>query len=194
MKTSWRRLEDVLKTFLSDVLKTFWKCLENVLKMYGQDENRPRRLKDVFWRRMTKANLYVLKTSSEDEDERRLQDVFKMSSSRWMFARKEVFAQNRRDAWSLSDCNGIRTHDDLVLIRTVKWTIQTSTHNTAQSFRPVWLNGSAVVYELGDCRTKLLRHDRKSIFQRKNLCPSKSILSSNFSPFHNKTKQDSTLI
>ena len=151
MKTSWRRLEDVLKTFLSDVLKTFWKCLENVLKMYGQDENRPRRLKDVFWRRMTKANLYVLKTSSEDEDERRLQDVFKMSSSRWMFAGKEVFAQNRRDVWSLSDCNGIRTHDDLVLIRTVKWTIQTSTHNAAQSFRPVWLNGWAVVYELGDC-------------------------------------------
>ena len=36
---------------------------------------------------MTKTNMLVLiKASSEDEDERRLQDVFNMSSSRRMFA------------------------------------------------------------------------------------------------------------
>ena len=46
-----------------------------------------RRLEHVFWRCKTKANIFVLiKTSSEDEDERRLQDVFKTSSSRRMFA------------------------------------------------------------------------------------------------------------
>ena len=81
-KTSWRHLEDVLKTFLQDVLKTFWRrfeevfprLLEDVLKMYWK------RLKnilkthgqgkytgldqDVFWRRMTKENIFFLiKTS-----------------------------------------------------------------------------------------------------------------------------------
>ena len=43
---------------------------------------------NVSWR-ILKANLegeYILKTSSEDEDERRLQDIFKTSSSRRMFA------------------------------------------------------------------------------------------------------------
>ena len=27
---------------------------------------------------------------------------------------KELHAQNRRDIWNLSDCNGIRTHSHLV--------------------------------------------------------------------------------
>ena len=41
---------------------------------------------------MAKTNILVwTKTSSEDEDERRLQDVFKSSSSRRMFAGKLVF-------------------------------------------------------------------------------------------------------
>ena len=36
---------------------------------------------------MTKANIFVvIKTSSEDEDKRRLQDLFNISSSRQMFA------------------------------------------------------------------------------------------------------------
>ena len=40
----------------------------------------------VFWRRMSKVNIFVLmKTSSEDEDQRCLQNVFKTSSSRRMF-------------------------------------------------------------------------------------------------------------
>ena len=38
LNTSWRRLEDVLKTLLQDVLKTSWKRLEDVLKTYHQDD------------------------------------------------------------------------------------------------------------------------------------------------------------
>ena len=88
LKTSWRRLEDVLKTSskrLEDVLKTSWKHLEDVLKMsWG-------RLEDVLKTTYDQGeyigyNQDVLKTSSEDEDERRLQDVFKTSLSRRMFA------------------------------------------------------------------------------------------------------------
>ena len=69
LQLSWRRLKDVLKTFLQDVLKTSWKRLEDVSK--------------TSWRRMTKMNILVLiKTSSEDvwliysSWSRRLQDVF----------------------------------------------------------------------------------------------------------------------
>ena len=32
----------------------------------------------------------------------------------------ELFAQNRRDIWSLSDSNGIRTHNYFVCKRTLK--------------------------------------------------------------------------
>ena len=32
---------------------------------------------------------------------------------------RELFARNRRDIWSLSDSNGIRTHKDLVRKRTL---------------------------------------------------------------------------
>ena len=86
LKTSWRRLEDVLKTFLQDVLKTSWKRLEDVLKTYSQDE-------------YIGLDQDVLKTSSEDvrlrrtysswsrrledEDERRLQDVFIKTNVCW---------------------------------------------------------------------------------------------------------------
>ena len=86
LKTSWQRLEDVLARCLEDVLKTSWKHLENVLK--------------TSWRGMASKDLWlrwiysswskpledILKTSSEDEDERRLEDVFKTCSSRRMFA------------------------------------------------------------------------------------------------------------
>ena len=120
LKTSWRHLEEVLKTFLQDV----WRWCEDVLKMSWQDvlkmswrrfcETSWRRLENVLktsWRRMIKTNILVLiktssedvwirwiysswsrrledvlKTSPEDKDERRLQDVFKRSSSRRMFA------------------------------------------------------------------------------------------------------------
>ena len=73
--------------FLQDVLKTSWRCLEDifvrrleeVLKTYEQDEYIGLD-QDVFWRRLTKENIFswsscledVLKMSFEDEDERRL--------------------------------------------------------------------------------------------------------------------------
>ena len=73
-----RRLDDVLANFvmmpwrrLEDVFKTCLRRLEDVLKTYGQDEYIGLD-QDVFWRHMTKANLFVLiKTSWK-----RLEDVF----------------------------------------------------------------------------------------------------------------------
>ena len=59
----WRRLENVSKTScrcFESVLKSSWKHLEDAFA---------RRLEDVLktsWRRMTKTNILVLKTSSED--------------------------------------------------------------------------------------------------------------------------------
>ena len=105
LKMSWRHLEDVFKTSwrcLEDVLKTSWKRLEDVLKTYDQDEYiglvqdvldvLKKSSEDVWvrwiylsWSRRLED---VLKTYSEVKDERRLQDAFKMSSSRRMFAGK----------------------------------------------------------------------------------------------------------
>ena len=90
-KTSWRRLEGVLKMSwrrLEDVWprRIYWswpRRLEDVLKTSSEDV-RLRRTYSSWSRRLED----VLKTSSEDEDERRLQDVFKTSSSRRMFAGK----------------------------------------------------------------------------------------------------------
>ena len=62
LETSSKSLEDVLKTLwrgLEDVFKTSWRGLEDVLKTYGQDK-------------YIGLDQDVLKTSSEDEDERRL--------------------------------------------------------------------------------------------------------------------------
>ena len=64
-KTSSKRLEDVLKTFLEDVWKTFWRRPEDTLK--------------TSWKRLEN----VLKTSSrclEDVWLRRYEDVLKRSS------------------------------------------------------------------------------------------------------------------
>ena len=55
---SWKRLEDIFARRLEDVLKMSWRHLENV-KTYGQDEY-----------------IGLDQDASEDEDERRLQDVF----------------------------------------------------------------------------------------------------------------------
>ena len=90
LKMSWRHLEDVLKTSwrrLEDALKRSWRRFEDILKTSRRHMSKTnilvltktpwRRLEDVFWRRKAKANIFVLiKTSSEDEDKRRLQDVF----------------------------------------------------------------------------------------------------------------------
>ena len=92
------RLENVFKISLPDVLKTSSKRLEDVWprRIYW---SWPRRLEDLFksssedvrlkrtyssWSRHLED---FLKTSPEDADERRLQGVFKTSSSRRLFAR-----------------------------------------------------------------------------------------------------------
>ena len=102
LKASWRsnedifgrRFEDVFKTFWQDTLKMSWRRLENAFK--------------TSWKRMTKVNILVLNktkanilvliktswTCHVDVFRRRrrktswrpLQDVFKTSSSRRMFA------------------------------------------------------------------------------------------------------------
>ena len=88
-KTSWRCLEDILKTSwqdILDVLKTSWRRMTktNTLVLIKTSW---RRLEDVFWRRMSKVNIFVLiKTSSEDKDERRLQDVFIKTNLCWVLA------------------------------------------------------------------------------------------------------------
>ena len=64
LKTSWRRLQNVLKKS--------WKRLEDIWprRIYWCW---PGRLEDVFWRLKAKGNIFILiKTSSEDEDKRRL--------------------------------------------------------------------------------------------------------------------------
>ena len=67
-------LQDVFKTSWRRLGKTSWRRLENVLKR--------------SWRLMAKTSIFVLiktswKTSSEDEDERCLQDVFIKTNVCW---------------------------------------------------------------------------------------------------------------
>ena len=72
------RLEDVLKTSwrgLEDVLKTSWRRLEDV---------QPRR---IYWSSPGRLE-DVLKTSSEDEHERRLQDFFIKTNVCWELFKK----------------------------------------------------------------------------------------------------------
>ena len=69
-KMSWRYLEDDFTRCLEDILKTSWRRLENVLKTYDQDE-------------YIGFDQDVLKTSSEDEEKRRLQDVFIKTNVCW---------------------------------------------------------------------------------------------------------------
>ena len=87
-KTSWGHLGNVLKRFLQDVLKMFcrtsWRCLEDIWprRMYWSWS---RLLEDVFWKRMTKANIFVLINTSW----RYLEDILKAK-------RKEVFKKSSR--------------------------------------------------------------------------------------------------
>ena len=80
LKTSWRCLEDVFTRRLEDVLRYMAKT--NI----GLDQG-------VFWRRKTKANIFVLiKTSFEDEDKRRLlktktKDVFIKKNVCWVISK-----------------------------------------------------------------------------------------------------------
>ena len=88
-----RRLEDVLRRYCKTSWrrfgKTFWRSMTktNILVLITTSW---RRLEDAWLRRTCSSwsRRYEdgLETSSQDEDEKRLQDVFKTSSSRWMFA------------------------------------------------------------------------------------------------------------
>ena len=94
LKTSWRCLEDVFARSLEDALKTSWKCLEELLKMDNQEEYidldqdvLKTSYKDVWvrqiyssWSRRLEG---VLKTSSEDENKRSLEDVFIKTNVCW---------------------------------------------------------------------------------------------------------------
>ena len=74
MKTSWRYL-----------CKTSWRCLEDVLKTYGQDEYIGLD-QDVLKTSSEDVRLRQAYSSSEDEDERRLQDVFINTNVCWAVA------------------------------------------------------------------------------------------------------------
>ena len=106
LKKSWRsladvfarHLEDVLARHLEDILKTSWRCLEDVFarRLEGVLKTTWRRLGKTSWIRLedvwlTRIYLFwsrhledVLKTVSEDEGKRCLQDVFKAPSSERM--------------------------------------------------------------------------------------------------------------
>ena len=94
-ETSWKRLQDTFARRFEDVSKMSWRCLEDVfarpfeellksledvltrrlehvLKTYDQDKYIGLD-QDVFWRPRHSS---WLKTSSEDQDERRFQVVF----------------------------------------------------------------------------------------------------------------------
>ena len=91
-----RRLQNVFKTFWRRLDKTSWIRLEDVLKTYDQDEYigldqdvLKKSSEDICvrwiyssWSRRLED---VLKTSSEDEDERRLQDVFIKTNVCWEY-------------------------------------------------------------------------------------------------------------
>ena len=99
----WRRLEDVLARRLQDIFKTSWRRLKNVLKRSWRflEDIFSRHLENVLktswqevlkttrshspWGQHIRLDKDVLKTSSEKENKRRLQDVLKISSSRRMF-------------------------------------------------------------------------------------------------------------
>ena len=87
---SWRSLEGVLRMSLRRFCKTYWRRLEEILKTSWKRMTRTSILvliQDVFWRRVSKANIFVLmKTPWRCLLKTKTKDVFKTSSSRRMFA------------------------------------------------------------------------------------------------------------
>ena len=102
LKTTWRcledafarRLEDVLKTFWRRLRKTSWRRLGNVFKTSWRRIAKAIMLVLIktSWRRKSYVNIFlliktlqdVLKKSSEDKDERHLQDVFIKTNVYWL--------------------------------------------------------------------------------------------------------------
>ena len=104
-KMSWRCFEDVLARRLEEVLKVSWKRLEDVLKTHDQeeyiglDQDALKVFSEYVWLRWIYSSLStrlgdVLKTSSEEEDQKRLQDVFTRSSLGRIFASMIFFSFN----------------------------------------------------------------------------------------------------
>ena len=102
LKTSW---QDVLARRLEEVLKISWKRLEDVLKTHDQEEyiglnqDALKVCSEYLWLRWIYSSLStrlgdILKTSSEEEDEKRLQDVFTRSSLGRIFASMIFFSFN----------------------------------------------------------------------------------------------------
>ena len=89
-KTSWRCLKYVF-TFLQEVLKTCWRRM-SLTKILVLTKTSWRRLEGVFWRCMTKANIFVLLRRLEDifwrrrrkTSSRRFQDVFIKTNVWWV--------------------------------------------------------------------------------------------------------------
>ena len=91
LKMYWRRLEYVLNMSQRPFCKTSWKGLENVLKTSWRGMVKTTILvliktssEDVWVRWIIRLDQDVLKTSSEDKDERRLQDVFIKTNVPWV--------------------------------------------------------------------------------------------------------------
>ena len=100
LKKSWRRLEDVMKTY---VQHKYIGLDQNVLKMSSEDV-RLRRTYSSWSRRL------------EDEDERRLQDVFIKTNVCWehclYFSRskpRSVFQHSKKDCRIFDGVNRIKT-------------------------------------------------------------------------------------
>ena len=104
LKTSSKRLEDISARHLEEVLKTSWRylsktswrrfCKTSWKRLEDAWPRRiywswSRRLKDVFWRRMSKANTFVLIKTSQ----RRLEDVFWSRRRKTSFSRR-MFTEN----------------------------------------------------------------------------------------------------
>ena len=108
-KTSWRSFENLLKASWQGIFKTSWKRLEDVWpkQIYC---SWPRRLEDVFWRCIIKANIFVLiKTSWRHLEDvswrwktfsRCLENVFIKTDVRWALS-KLIFTHSA-SCWSHS--------------------------------------------------------------------------------------------
>ena len=82
-KMSWRYLEDVFTRCLEDVLKTFWRCMTKTNILVLIKTSWIRLLKTYDYGEYIHLDQDVLKTSSEDEEKRRLQDVFIKTNVCW---------------------------------------------------------------------------------------------------------------
>ena len=82
-KTPWRRLAKTSSRRFEDIFKTSWRRLEDVWprRIYWPWA---RRLEDVFWRRRTKVNIFVLiKTPWRSILKTKAKDVFIKTNAWW---------------------------------------------------------------------------------------------------------------